>query len=81
MKLWKEAIVSPKAKDIQRAIEELIKDRTAIIIAHRLSTIRRADKILVLQQGVIKEEGTHQELLGLPDGIYAQLYEASFKEV
>jgi ATP-binding cassette subfamily B multidrug efflux pump len=66
---------------IQRAIEELIKDRTAIIIAHRLSTIRRADKILVLQQGVIKEEGTHQELLGLPDGIYAQLYEASFKEV
>lgn len=65
---------------IQKAIEELIRDRTAIIIAHRLSTIRRADKIVVLEQGVIKEQGTHHELLTVPYGIYAQLYEASFKE-
>ena len=64
---------------IQRAIEILMKDRTAIVIAHRLSTIQNADKILVLDKGEIKESGTHQELLNL-EGFYANLYQMQYKE-
>ena len=62
---------------IQHAIDTLIEGRTAIIIAHRLSTIRKADKILVLDKGVIKEMGTHSELLDKA-GFYAKLYEMQF---
>lgn len=65
---------------IQEAIEKLMKGRTSIVIAHRLSTIQKADKIIVLDQGEIKEEGTHEELLGL-GGFYAQLYKMQYKEV
>jgi subfamily B ATP-binding cassette protein MsbA len=59
---------------IQSALEELIHNRTTLIIAHRLSTIEKADKILVLNDGNIIEEGSHGELLG-QEGHYAKLYE------
>ena len=60
-------------KQIQYAIDELMKDRTTFVIAHRLSTIVNADKIVVLDQGRIIEEGTHAELLARR-GRYYQLY-------
>lgn len=62
---------------IQKAIDTLVKGRTAIIIAHRLSTIRRADKILVLDKGVLMEQGTHDELLS-KGAYYASLYKMQF---
>lgn len=58
---------------IQSALETLLQDRTAITIAHRLSTIRNVDRILVLQQGELKEQGSHVELMS-QNGIYASLY-------
>lgn len=64
---------------IQHAIDTLIKGRTAIVIAHRLSTIRKADKIIVLDRGVVKEAGTHDELLRL-GGFYAKLHEMQFEK-
>jgi len=64
---------------IQSAIEKMILNRTSIIIAHRLSTIQKADKIMVLDHGELKEMGTHTELLAL-NGFYARLYEMQFKK-
>lgn len=64
---------------IQHAIDTLIKGRTSIIIAHRLSTIRKANKIIVLDKGELKEAGTHEELLA-GKGFYAQLYEMQFEK-
>ena len=58
---------------IQQALDKLLEDRTAIIIAHRLSTIRNVDRILVLKQGQLIEQGSHEELLE-QDGLYASLY-------
>ena len=65
---------------IQAAIDKMMKGRTSIVIAHRLSTIQSADKILVLDKGEIKEEGSHDELLR-QGGYYAQLHQMQFKEV
>ncbi|EMR02243.1 ABC transporter ATP-binding protein [Cesiribacter andamanensis] len=65
---------------IQAAIEKLMKGRTSLVIAHRLSTIQKADKIIVLDRGEIKEEGTHEELLA-KGGWYANLYRMQYKEV
>ncbi len=58
---------------IQKSLDELIKDRTTIVIAHRLSTIRKADQILVIEAGHIKERGTHDELIEAK-GRYFDLY-------
>ncbi len=67
------ALDSVTEAKIQRAFDELAKGRTTLIIAHRLSTVRSANRILVIRDGVISEEGTHQELLA-KNGDYAQLY-------
>ena len=64
---------------IQHAIDKLIRGRTSIIIAHRLSTIRKANKILVLDKGEIKEMGTHDELLA-KEGFYYQLHKMQFEK-
>lgn len=63
---------------IQEALKTLLKGRTSFIVAHRLSTIRHADKIVVLDHGEIKEEGTHHELTSR-DGVYNSLIEAQFR--
>jgi ATP-binding cassette, subfamily B, multidrug efflux pump len=65
---------------IQESMEKLMKGRTSIVIAHRLSTIQKADKILVLDKGEIKEQGKHEELLA-KNGYYAQLHKMQYKEV
>jgi len=72
-------IDSETERIIEQSLEKLLENRTSIIIAHRLSTIRRADKIIVLHKGTIREIGTHRELLAL-NGIYARLYQLQFKE-
>jgi ATP-binding cassette subfamily B protein len=59
---------------IQEALERLMQGRTTIIIAHRLSTVRNADQIVVLEDKSIREMGSHEELLGLEDGLYRRLY-------
>jgi len=63
---------------VQDALEKLMKGKTTFVIAHRLSTIINSDKIVVIQQGEIRETGTHEELLD-KDGIYKSLYNKSFK--
>ena len=65
---------------IQSAMDELMKGRTSFIIAHRLSTIKNADLILVMNNGDIVEQGTHEELLN-KNGFYAELYNSQFEEV
>ena len=62
---------------VQDALAKLLAGRTALVIAHRLSTIEHADRILVLHKGVLREEGTHAELLAR-DGIYARLYRVQY---
>jgi ABC transporter fused permease/ATP-binding protein len=64
---------------VQEALEELMKNRTSIIIAHRLSTIREADKIIVLEKGVIIESGNHDELLQNESGLYRYLSSLQFE--
>ncbi|HOO09117.1 MAG TPA: ATP-binding cassette domain-containing protein, partial [Cyclobacteriaceae bacterium] len=65
---------------IKEAIEKMMSNRTAIVIAHRLSTIQKANKIIVLDKGEIKEAGRHEALLAL-DGYYAYLHRMQYKEV
>ncbi|HOZ75549.1 MAG TPA: ABC transporter ATP-binding protein [Flavobacterium sp.] len=63
---------------IQRATQTITKGRTSIVIAHRLATIVNADKIVVMDKGLIVEQGSHVELLGRPDGYYRNLYYSQF---
>ncbi len=73
------ALDTESERAIQAALDELQKDRTALVIAHRLSTIEKADQILVVDEGEIIERGTHDELIAL-DGAYAQLHRIQFGE-
>ena len=65
---------------IQRAIDTLTDGKTSIVIAHRLATVKNADRIIVMDQGNIVEQGTHEELLKVSNGYYAKLYEVQFAE-
>ena len=71
------ALDTESEKIVQEALERLMKGRTALVIAHRLSTVQHADHIVVLQQGSVVEEGTHDELLAL-QGLYSHLYTVQF---
>ena len=64
---------------VREALERMVEGRTSIVIAHRLSTIQRADRILVMHKGKLRESGTHQELLALR-GIYWKLYQLQYKD-
>src|SRR5690606_20231181 len=71
---------SESEKLVQEALEVLMEGRTSIIIAHRLSTIRNADRILVLNDGKIVEQGTHKELIAVQDGLYKSLSSLQFSD-
>jgi len=64
---------------VRDALSRMVEGRTSIIIAHRLSTIQRADRILVMHKGKLRESGTHQELLA-ERGIYWKLYQLQYKD-
>jgi ABC-type multidrug transport system fused ATPase/permease subunit len=64
---------------VMQALERLMKGRTVVCIAHRLSTIRDADKIIVVNDGVVVEEGNHEQLLAL-GGVYAELHRIQYEE-
>ena len=74
------ALDSISESSIQDALEAMMVGRTSLVIAHRLSTILKADRILVVKDGVIAEQGTHEELLG-HEGIYRMLYETQFRQI
>lgn len=65
---------------VQKAIDNLMQERTVFVIAHRLSTVQNADKIVVINDGEIIEQGKHDELLKIEDGAYRMLYNAQFKK-
>jgi subfamily B ATP-binding cassette protein MsbA len=73
------ALDTDSERHIQAALEHLMKGRTSFVIAHRLSTVEKADRILVLEKGLIIEQGTHEELIGAK-GRYAKLYRNQFDE-
>jgi ATP-binding cassette, subfamily B, multidrug efflux pump len=74
------ASIDPETEaTLQQSMREVMRDRTSIIIAHRLNTIRYVNRILVLQQGRIVEEGTHEQLLA-SRGVYFRLYELQYKD-
>ena len=64
---------------VQKALDNLIQNKTVFVIAHRLSTISNADRIAVINEGELVELGTHDELMKISDGNYKHLYEMQFK--
>ncbi len=73
------ALDNKSEKIVQKALDNLMKDRTVFVIAHRLSTIFNADKIVVIDEGRVVEIGTHEELINIPEGKYRNLYNMQFK--
>lgn len=73
------ALDNKSEKIVQKALDNLMQDKTVFVIAHRLSTIFNADKIIVIDDGNIVESGTHEELINIPDGKYRNLYNMQFK--
>ena len=71
------ALDTESEKKVQKAIESLMKDRTALVIAHRLSTVQNADKIIVIEKGKVIENGSHIELYE-KNGLYRRLYDIQF---
>ena len=65
---------------VQKAIDNLMQDKTVFVIAHRLSTVQNADKIVVINQGQVVEIGNHEELMKIENGQYKSLYEMQFKK-
>jgi subfamily B ATP-binding cassette protein MsbA len=63
---------------VQQALENLMSNRTTVVIAHRLSTVRRADRIVVIEDGAVQEMGSHDELLNRASGYYRRLYQLQF---
>ena len=63
---------------VQKALENLMANRTTLVIAHRLSTIRKANRIVVIEDGTVQEHGQHEDLMRRPDGVYRRLYELQF---
>jgi ABC-type multidrug transport system fused ATPase/permease subunit len=74
------ALDAESEKIVQEALERLMVGRTSIIIAHRLATIRNVDKIIVISKGKIEEQGTHEELIQLDNGIYRSLARLQFND-
>ena len=64
---------------VQKALDNLMQNKTVFVIAHRLSTINNADRIAVINEGELVELGTHAQLMAIPDGNYKHLYEMQFK--
>jgi ATP-binding cassette subfamily B protein len=64
---------------VRSALDRMVKGRTSVVIAHRLSTVQRADKILVMHKGQLREMGTHQQLLA-QRGLYWKLYQLQYKD-
>ena len=73
------ALDNESERQVQASLETLMKGRTTIVIAHRLSTVQNADKIVVMDQGKVVEQGSHAELLAR-EGAYAALYQMQFRE-
>ncbi len=73
------AVDTETEKEIQRALDNLVRGRTTIAIAHRLSTLRKADRLVVMDKGVVVEEGSHDELIAA-EGAYWRLYEAQQRQ-
>lgn len=72
------ALDNESEKNIQGALDNLLKHKTSLVIAHRLSTVHNADNIVVMDKGQVVESGTHNELMQ-QNGQYAELYNAQFK--
>ncbi|MEY4540400.1 MAG: hypothetical protein RLZZ306_2157, partial [Bacteroidota bacterium] len=73
------ALDSESEKLVQDALDTLMQNRTTIIIAHRLATIRNVDTIYVLKEGEVSEQGSHDELVSIENGIYANLVKLQFE--